>query len=392
MQKIAADFIKDLTIYISPGIQNQKIMELVNQVDISFNEIISLDKNCIQNNSINQKINQILIDIDKIFNILILNSKSDEKFIFFLEELNLKVKKEVNILKKFFITKNKNNSVTNIKFDNKYLFGNLSLNSLNEISNIVEYYKNYLNEQISKGLVDRESLTITQGKKIRKIIEILNNEFSKNGILELVSNYINKDYLVTGCSIEMSVPTSKWWKNTYNNSSPDLWYTHVDQSFITPKSIIYLSDVNETNGPTSFFPGAIEDMEINFLQNLIGRCVAKIGSKKSSKLFGYYKTDTDKKFNSEKLMSHFNKLPDYLKFEAHIGWYIKKNSNFEEYLKNKEIKFIGKKGSFVVFDGAQIFHRGGLIEKDKRIVLQVTFGEKISFIKKIYNKICRYYS
>ena len=50
-------------------------MELVNQVDISFNEIISLDKNCIQNNSINQKINQILIDIDKIFNILILNSK-----------------------------------------------------------------------------------------------------------------------------------------------------------------------------------------------------------------------------------------------------------------------------------------------------------------------------
>ena len=133
-------------------------------------------------------------------------------------------------------------------------------------------------------------------------------------------------------------------------------------------------------------------MKINFLQNLIGRCVTKIGNKKSSKLFGHYKTDTDKKFNSAKLISHFNKLPDYLKFEAHIGWYIKKNSNFEEYLKNKEIKFIGKKGSFVVFDGAQIFHRGGLIEKDKRIVLQVTFGEKISFIKKIYNKIYRYYS
>ena len=55
MQKIAADFIKDLTIYISPGIQNQKIKELVNQVDISYNEIISLDKNYIQNNSINQK-------------------------------------------------------------------------------------------------------------------------------------------------------------------------------------------------------------------------------------------------------------------------------------------------------------------------------------------------
>jgi hypothetical protein len=390
MQNVGADFIKDLTIYTSPGIQNKKIESLINKININFCEIISSSKDKIQNNLVKQNINQILLDTDEIFNILYQDKTNEKEYIFFLDELNLKVKNEINILKKYYESKNLSNINSDIKFENKYFFENLSSKTLKKINMIVDYYKDFLDIQISKGYNNRKALTISQGKGVRKIIKILNKEFLNSGVLTFVSNYMKKDYYVTGCAIEMSVPNSNWWKNIINDSSPDLWYTHVDQSFVTPKSIVYLSDVNETNGPTSFFPGVLEDMNINFLQNLIGRCVGKIGNKKVSKLFNYYKDASEKKFNSKRLISHFNKLPDNLKFEAHIGWYIKKNSYFEKYMKNKEVKFVGKKGSYVVFDGAQIFHRGGLIEKDIRMVLQITFGEKVSFVKKIYNKIIRY--
>ena len=49
----------------------------------------------------------------------------------------------------------------------------------------------------------------------------------------------------------------------------------------------------------------------------------------------------------------------------------------------------GKPGKFVVFDGSKIFHRGGCIDKGQRLVLQLTFGEKISTFKKSLRKIFR---
>ena len=46
----------------------------------------------------------------------------------------------------------------------------------------------------------------------------------------------------------------------------------------------------------------------------------------------------------------------------------------------------GKPGKFVVFDGSKIFHRGGCIDKGQRLVLQLTFGEKIITFKKSLRK------
>ena len=49
----------------------------------------------------------------------------------------------------------------------------------------------------------------------------------------------------------------------------------------------------------------------------------------------------------------------------------------------------GEPGIFVVFDGSKVFHRGGCIDKGQRLVLQLTFGEKINFFQKILRKIPR---
>jgi hypothetical protein len=42
----------------------------------------------------------------------------------------------------------------------------------------------------------------------------------------------------------------------------------------------------------------------------------------------------------------------------------------------KENMMLGVPGDFVVFDGAQLLHRGGLITQGERVVLQVVFYPK----------------
>ena len=49
----------------------------------------------------------------------------------------------------------------------------------------------------------------------------------------------------------------------------------------------------------------------------------------------------------------------------------------------------GGPGKFVVFDGSKVFHRGGCIDEGQRLVLQLTFGEKINFFKKSLRKILK---
>jgi hypothetical protein len=53
---------------------------------------------------------------------------------------------------------------------------------------------------------------------------------------------------------------------------------------------------------------------------------------------------------------------------------VKPDSQLENFLVNKETKILGPAGTTLVFDGARLLHRGGLIEEGERIVLQVIFG------------------
>jgi len=80
-------------------------------------------------------------------------------------------------------------------------------------------------------------------------------------------------------------------------------------------------------------------------------------------------------------------LPKSLKFNSHFGWDIIPNTELENLLEKNEIKLIGNAGKFIVFDGGNVIHRGGLINKGERVALQIVFGPKISLPIKIINKL-----
>ena len=61
----------------------------------------------------------------------------------------------------------------------------------------------------------------------------------------------------------------------------------------------------------------------------------------------------------------------------------------ENELCKKEIILKGEKGTLVVFDGANLLHRGGLLVEGERLVLQIIFGPRVNLIKKVFDKIKR---
>jgi hypothetical protein len=67
-------------------------------------------------------------------------------------------------------------------------------------------------------------------------------------------------------------------------------------------------------------------------------------------------------------------LPSQMRWNSHFGWDVIPDSDLESFMISNEQVILGKPGTFLVFDGAHLLHRGGLLEIGERIALQVIFG------------------
>jgi len=368
--------------------------------DIIYNQSISVPgknlKNIAETNELIDKIykanniknlyeylNKVKKNIDIIFSDIAKISE-DKKFVIFLNELNILI---VNYLDEYVSLKKFNYQGEDNSLENKlYYFGDIDHQLLNNIINISHKHLENFKKKAKLGLTSREDLTLNRGRDIRKIIKILNKFFEKNGDLKKISSYMKQEYNVGMCALELSVPNSTWWKNDSNFVSDKTWYAHLDQEKLYPKSIMYLSDVNENNGPTSFYPKVYSNyMNITPLQDLIGRVVSNIGNNKKSFFYNIFKYQKFK-VECEIFKFFFCMLPDEIRFENHFGWFIKKNTRLEDLLVKNEIKMLGPSGSYVVFDGSKLLHRGGLIKENFRSALQIVFTPKESFVVKILKK------
>ena len=307
----------------------------------------------------------------------------------FVEEIKKKYLLILNDLKVFFSKNNlKENQNKKIPLETDgYYFDVLSEKTLINILKITEKFIPIFEKNIKNKKTSREDLSINTGREIRKIIKLINKEFYLKGINQDVSNYMKTNYEIIGCALEMSTEHSNWWRwDKSENCSQHTIYAHVDQSLLCPKSICYLTDVNDNTGPTIFYPSLYEDLKLNFMQSLFGRILSSIGKDNKSKLYEFYNHSSNRVYDCTQLFNHINSLPKNLKFESHIGWYIKNNSVLEKKFIDNQIVMKGDKGKFVVFDGSKTFHRGGNVKEGDRLALQLIFGRKSNLIKKIYSK------
>ena len=272
----------------------------------------------------------------------------------------------------------------------RYYFGRLRKTAVAELRSLAERELGNFRVNAAAGRLKRDDLSVNSGPTVRAIRDVLNREFKKLGVLDAVSAYTGRKTRVTGLALELSVPHATWWKNAIAGLErpPRTLYAHLDESISYPKSIVYLSDVTEQNGPTGCYPGAYEAMQLNPLQEMIGRVVGTVGTRPDSPLKDYYAKQYHQSVNSENFRRHFMRLPECLRFNSHMGWDVAPGSELENWLAAAERKMTGPAGTFIAFDGACMLHRGGLIQDGERVALQVIFSDQ-TFAASVLNRVKR---
>jgi hypothetical protein len=226
------------------------------------------------------------------------------------------------------------------------------------------------------GRVTRDDLSANSGPAVRAIMRGLNREFRALGVLDAVSAYAGSRMSVTGLALELSVPQATWWGNVFEAlpRAPDTLYAHLDESIAHPKSIVYLTEVGEDNGPTGAYLHALESLGLHPLQEIIGRIIGNVGNAADSPLHAYYGKTYHQSMSSERFRRHFMRLPACLRFNSHLGWDVCPDSPLEDALRRGEHRMVGAAGTFIVFDGGRLLHRGGMVRSGERIALQVIFS------------------
>lgn len=251
----------------------------------------------------------------------------------------------------------------------------ISGRALDEIRGLAAPLLDVLRANARNGQLARTDLSVSSGRVIRRIVRALNREFATNGVLSDVEMLLRRRPRVVGLALELSVAGSSWWKlPTASSEWPKTLYAHVDRAVDAPKSIVYLTDVGPMNGPTSCYPSAYQQVDKNSLQDLVGRSLETIGRNPDSPLHDYYSL-SGQPLQNERFRGHFMSLPAALRFNSHFGWDVEPRSQLEDFLVGSEFQVLGPAGTALVFDGAELLHRGGLIEEGERVVLQVVFGD-----------------
>jgi hypothetical protein len=258
-----------------------------------------------------------------------------------------------------------------------HLFGRLDAATLDGILAIAQPAVAELRAAAVAGARTRDALSMKSGPVVRSICRLLNRDFRAQGLLDAVSAYAGCQMNVSGLALELSIPQSGWWNNCLGDQikPPRTLYAHLDESIDHPKSIVYLSDVYPEHGPTCVYPQAYQRLAVKPLQELIGRVLNYVGQSEQSPLYSLYARQYHQTMSSEKFRRHFMRLPDAMRFNSHFGWDVLPGGQIEEFLVAREQQMLGPAGTFVVFDGARLLHRGGLMSQGERVALQVIFSD-----------------
>jgi hypothetical protein len=340
-----------------------------------FNAIYRDSRQPLSTDQLNQALNQLSV----IFASLHKQAASEHSRQFVLELQSLCVefiKQEYTFRKK--IKPNPDERVRNGKtkalLEENYFFGNLSEQATAKIQSIVNPLIREFRKRAADGKLKRSDLSQDSGLANWRVGALLDKEFRKQGVFKILAEAFGVRYTYTGMSIELSVAGSTWWKDSLGQSTPPAtMYAHLDETVYAPKSIVYLSEVTRENGPTSCYPGLYREIQNSALQDIIGRVVCRVGATAGSPLNSYYAATYHQTVGSENFRRHFMSLPGELRFNSHFGWDVIPGSELESRMKAEELVMTGSAGKFIVFDGSQLLHRGGLIEAGERIALQVVF-------------------
>jgi ectoine hydroxylase-related dioxygenase (phytanoyl-CoA dioxygenase family) len=190
-----------------------------------------------------------------------------------------------------------------------------------------------------------------------KAVEAILND---SGIMLAASKYLQRDASLVDINPQINDVTDNFWINIFtdikNMVLPKSAYFHRDASGGDLKAIIYLTDVNEANGPFTYSIGS---------HNI------------SISRFDDYTCETNDSsgFSSTSLSSRikFAMLPKWLRQKGSFGNDLNDDSFLSKSIIDSAWSVTANKGSIVLFDTKGI-HRGGMVREGERLVLTCVIG------------------
>jgi ectoine hydroxylase-related dioxygenase (phytanoyl-CoA dioxygenase family) len=193
------------------------------------------------------------------------------------------------------------------------------------------------------------------------------------GIFEVLSELKQNRMTLLGAGLEYSCPEQNWHQSLYADiglSDSPLQYLHVDEGECLPKSMIYVTPVEEENGATRAIPASNlwERSECLFrmhkaLDNVVGSRYANYARKGSYRPLARY----------PELRRIFMELPKPFQGSSHFGDDILSGTKLASTLANLEVAYLGNGGHALVFDGPHLLHRGSIVRSGERMAIQVVY-------------------
>ena len=196
-------------------------------------------------------------------------------------------------------------------------------------------------------------------KRGSDVCNLLQSLYTKEGLCKRASDYFGFDLNVFSCVLHISQSDDIHYKQVMSDVKyvPKTVNLHYDPKSGTIKSIVYLKDIDVTNGPFSYIP------ESHIVDNpSIDRLSGKA-------------TSTTNYLDTELGRWTFMNMPERMRKTSLFGSLVDDTTELSQTLLSREVPFLSSYGNVIMFDPA-IHHRGGMPQGDhKRISLQIALRQ-----------------
>ena len=194
----------------------------------------------------------------------------------------------------------------------------------------------------------------------RELFELIEATLREAGVFDVASAYLGRQTKLVDVNPQINDTSDSFWRDIFPDTElkalPPTAYCHRDASGGDLKAIIYMTDVDERNGPFSYVIGS-NRMRIDRLDDLI--CEANDSN-------GMAGTDPAAR-------ARFAALPRKLRQKGAFGNDVTPDSPLGREIGQGLWAVTAGRGSIVLFDTKGI-HRGGMVEDGERRVITCVVG------------------
>ena len=205
--------------------------------------------------------------------------------------------------------------------------------------------------------------------------ELLMDMLKGHGVFEGLSQFHNCPMDPLYIALCQSSPSETWYKDCYADvglPTSQTAYMHFDGDFDAIKIILYLTEVGPANGPFSIIPRS-RDLVRSYAQSVVLKYM-DVSSEQVVEADPKYDVKyRRRRFKFPDLRKEMMKLPAELRGTSHFGEDVVDGTPLSKTLLDREIICTTEETNCVLFDGAQMIHRGGIVEKGERWALQLSY-------------------